>query len=93
MLLLGIAGIAVTFVFHLPWALTVVIPMGVLLAVVLEGAYRIWYATDQARLSAGAARDAARDELAAQQRAHGEKPASLRALQPISNPRSGLWKP
>jgi hypothetical protein len=36
-LLLGIAGITVTFVFHLPWPLIVVILLGILLVVVAEG--------------------------------------------------------
>jgi ABC-type transport system involved in Fe-S cluster assembly fused permease/ATPase subunit len=62
-LLLGIAGITVTFVLRLPWPLTVVILIAVLLAVVLEGAYQIWDATDQERLSAEARRDAAEQEL------------------------------
>lgn len=78
-LLLGIAGITVTFVLHLPWPLSVVIFIGLLLLVVLEGAYRIWHATDQERLSAEAARDAAQQELEAQQRAVG---TDLQPLEP-----------
>lgn len=89
-LLLGIAGITVTFVLHLSWPLVVIILMSVLLAVVLEGAYRIWYLTDQERLSAEAARDASQRELQAQQGAHEEQIASLRAPQPGSSPQSGL---
>lgn len=89
-LLLGIGGITVTFVLQLPWPLIVIILMGVLLAVVLEGAYLIWYATDQERLSAEAERDAAQQEFQTQQRAHEEQIASLRALQSSSSPRSGL---
>lgn len=58
-LLLGIAGIAVTFVFHLPWPLIAVILLGIMLVVVAEGAYRVWHKTNQDALSAQAARDAA----------------------------------
>ena len=74
-LLLGIAGITVTLVLHLPWPLTMVIIVVLLLLVILEGSYRIWYATGQERLSAETARDAAQREMRAQ---------------PGPSPRSGL---
>lgn len=69
-LLLGIAGIAVTFVFHLPWPLIVVILLGIMLVVVAEGAYRVWHKTNQDALSAQAARDAATQDLEDQRQAH-----------------------
>ena len=90
-LLLGVAGITVTFVLHLPWPLTVVILMGLLLMVVLEGAYRIWYRTDQERLSAEAGRDAAQRELEAQRQTHERELAE--AAVPLSPPIDpALWK-
>jgi hypothetical protein len=63
-LILGVAaGIAVPLVFHVsPW-LTAVILLALLAIVVLEGSYRIWKATDSARESAVADRDAARAEI------------------------------
>jgi len=72
-LLLGVAGITVTLVLHLPGPLTVIILMGLLLVVVLEGAYQIWDETDQGRLSAEAARDAAQQKLEARRLAHGQE--------------------
>jgi hypothetical protein len=47
-IVLGVAaGIAVPLVFSLsPW-LTAVVLMGLFIVVVLEGAYRVWHATDQ----------------------------------------------
>jgi hypothetical protein len=48
-LLLALAGITVTFVLHLAWPWTLVILVGLLLLVVLEGAYRVWHETDQER--------------------------------------------
>jgi hypothetical protein len=90
-LLLGTAGITVTFVLHLPWPLIVIILMGVLLAVVFEGAYRTWYTTDQERLSAEAARDAAQQELQTQQLANEEQIAVPPALQSGSSTAASIW--
>jgi hypothetical protein len=39
-LLLGVAGVAVKLVFHLPWLLVVVILLGIALGVLAEGTYR-----------------------------------------------------
>lgn len=51
-LVLGIAGVTVKLVFDLPWLLTVVILMGLLVVVVLEGSYQVWKATDRERQTA-----------------------------------------
>lgn len=40
-LLLGIAGITVKLVFHLPWLVVLVILLGILLGVLAEGSYRV----------------------------------------------------
>lgn len=73
-LLLGIGGITVTFVLHLPWPVIVVILLAVLLVVVLEGAWQVWAPTDRERLSAEAAREALRQ--AGEERA-GNSPQPL----------------
>jgi hypothetical protein len=64
------AGIAVPLVFPVSGWLTTVAFMGLFIVVMLEGSYRVWHATDQARLSAETARDETTEELEAQRRAH-----------------------
>ncbi len=66
-LVLGIAGVTVKLVFHLPWLLTAVILMGLLVAVVLEGSYQVWKATDEKRKAALAELSAKEAEAAAAQ--------------------------
>jgi hypothetical protein len=63
-LILGVAaGVAVPLVFHVsPW-LTAVILLALLAAVVLEGSFRVWRATDEERKGALAKRDAADQEV------------------------------
>jgi hypothetical protein len=70
-LILGTAaGITVPLVFDVsPW-LTAVVLLGLLVVVVLEGSYRVWRETDQDRLSALTAQDAASLELGAQRQEH-----------------------
>jgi hypothetical protein len=79
-LVLGVAaGIAVPLVFNLsPW-LTAVVLMGLFIVVVLEGAYRVWDATDQQRDAALAERDTARSEIE-------RRFAAVRYALQISNP-------
>jgi membrane protein implicated in regulation of membrane protease activity len=62
-LVLGAVGIVVPLVFDLsPW-LTAVVLLALLVAVVLEGSYRVWRATDRKRKTALAERDDARGEM------------------------------
>jgi hypothetical protein len=51
-LILGIAGIAVSPVLHLPALVVAVVLVSLLLVVVTEGGYRMWYDSDQKRRTA-----------------------------------------
>jgi len=63
-LVLGVtAGIAVPLVFSLPHWVTAVVLMGLFIAVLLEGTYGVWHATDQKADAALAERDAARSDI------------------------------
>lgn len=69
-LILGIAGIVVPLVFHLPPLLIAVVLVSLLVLVVAEGSYRAWHDTDEERKQAIAEREAARNEIASQASTH-----------------------
>jgi len=80
-LLLGIAGITVKLVFHLPWLVVVVILMAIALAVFAEGAFRVRGEVERER-TAKRAEQQSQHQLAldAQQQAHEKDLASALAL-------------
>jgi len=74
------AGIVVPVVSHISSWLTAVVLLGVLVAVVAEGAYRVWHETNQNRATAVIERDAARAEIERQQ-SEEQRAASARQVE------------